>query len=180
MLAQDPKISTSVLEGCLGWQHGSKMAATYVHQSGKDVEQAIRSASGLGGELAAPSPSLPKPKKRPRCHSLSASDATYCATRGVPVVVATGIADANRIDELERRVKELRSLISTFASTGKPYVVKVVRGSRRTRYLGYSNTEEGWERRKHGTAPIPVTDEEAERMAREGMAQPPRAKPARA
>ena len=111
-MARNPRISTSVLEGFFGWQHGSPMAATYVHLSGKDVEQSIRAAYGLAEE-AKPAPTMPKPKVCLRCKTASPSEAIYCSLCAAPLDPAAVVEQGSRIAELERQVQLMRNASNT-------------------------------------------------------------------
>ncbi len=59
-----------------GWIQGSKAPQTYVHLSGRDVDDSILAHYGLVKKEELESPL--KPKKCPRCNTLSSHDAKYC------------------------------------------------------------------------------------------------------
>lgn len=58
-----------------GWTHGSDMAGTYVHLSGKDLDGAILSMNGLEKKEEA---KIVTPKVCPRCDTINALDSIYC------------------------------------------------------------------------------------------------------
>ncbi len=68
----------------LGWTAGSSMAATYVHLSGKDVDDAILRAAGV---------EIPEERKRPelatvrcvRCKELQSAKNAFCFKCGLPM-----------------------------------------------------------------------------------------------
>lgn len=114
-LAQNPKISTSILEKAMGWTPGSPMAKTYVHLSGKEVEDALARASGREvGERAAPRPRLPIVCAR--CSTTNEPDGRFCTSCGGPLSIEA-VEQAERRRPAERllakvlRDPEIRSLL---------------------------------------------------------------------
>ena len=84
VVAQDPRISTSVLEKFFGWEPGSPMAKTYVHLSGKEVEEAIARAHGIEiGKVDAPKTALPRVCAR--CSTPNDSGGKFCIQCGGPL-----------------------------------------------------------------------------------------------
>ncbi len=76
------KVPEAPLESYMGWVPGSKMARTYVHLSGRDVDQVILEAHGLkereGPEEATAS-------ECPRCRAMNASDSHFCRRCALPL-----------------------------------------------------------------------------------------------
>ncbi len=107
-ISQDPAISGAILEKFMGWQHGSPMAATYLHVSGREVEEAM--ARGLGVEKAAetskPSTSLPIACRR--CSWANDARSKYCAQCAGPLTLEA----ANGAEEGETERREMYKLLS--------------------------------------------------------------------
>lgn len=83
-VAQNPQVSTSVLEKFFGWQPGSPMAKTYVHLSGKEVEDALARAHGIDlGRSEAPQSKLPRVCAR--CSTSNDPDGKFCVQCGGPL-----------------------------------------------------------------------------------------------
>jgi len=64
-----------------GWIQGSKMAATYVHLSGKNLDDTIYKINGMEAE-AKPQQAVTQPRICARCQTVNAPDGKYCATCG--------------------------------------------------------------------------------------------------
>ena len=88
----------------LGWIQGSKMAATYVHMNGKNLESSILSLNGIKVEEKKENDEL-KPRVCPRCELVNPHDTVNCRRCG-------GLIDlkvAMELDEKHRQEQELRS-----------------------------------------------------------------------
>ena len=66
-----------------GWEKDSRMAAVYVHLSGRDTEKISMKAAGLKVEEKKEEKKVLIPKKCPRCQTLNRPDALYCSTCGL-------------------------------------------------------------------------------------------------
>lgn len=76
------KVPESPLEAQMGWIHGSRQTATYVHLSGKQQDEAILKAMGI--EITEKE-NIPMPRKCPRCDTANASNAAYCRKCWLPL-----------------------------------------------------------------------------------------------
>lgn len=65
----------------LGWTAGSDMPATYVHLSGKDIDNAIKIMYGIE-DIESPVDTM-KPGKCPRCQEMNPPKARYCFRCGL-------------------------------------------------------------------------------------------------
>ena len=87
-----------------GWVQGSKMAATYVHMSAKNVNDAILSLNGIKPvELHVET--MPKPKICPRCDTVNTAEDKCCVECG-------GVIDiryAAELQGIQQQEEELRS-----------------------------------------------------------------------
>lgn len=69
----------------LGWAQASKMAAVYVHLSGRDVDNAIMKMNGLEPENDSEAKAVLKPRECSRCGQSNASTFDYCGRCGMPL-----------------------------------------------------------------------------------------------
>jgi integrase/recombinase XerD len=81
-----------------GWIQGSKMAATYVHMSGRDVDNAILQMNGMAIQEKQEE-SVLVPKKCVRCHKLNAFDSKHCDQCG-------GVLDVQYAMEVEEKMEK--------------------------------------------------------------------------
>jgi integrase/recombinase XerD len=104
-IAQDPQVSTSVLEKFFGWQPGSPMAKTYVHLSGKDVEDALARAHGI--EIGrSPATRQKRAAVCARCSAQNEPEARFCLQCGGPLSLE-GAEDAEAWKSEERELARL-------------------------------------------------------------------------
>lgn len=102
----------------LGWTAGSTMAATYVHLSGRDVDEAILKANGIEIPEKEKANNRLKTVKCPRCKEIQDCKAMFCFKCGLPLTAdATNteltaenelmklIENNGLFDELVRRIK---------------------------------------------------------------------------
>ncbi len=73
------------MKGYLGWTPNSKMAAIYVHLSGKDLDNAVLKMYGMQKEEELIDPM--KPDHCPRCKELNPKNAKFCFKCGMPLDV---------------------------------------------------------------------------------------------
>ncbi|MBT6995419.1 tyrosine-type recombinase/integrase [Candidatus Woesearchaeota archaeon] len=76
------KMSEASMKQYFGWTQSSKMAATYIHMSGKDTDRAILEASGIEIEKDK-SESIMKPKKCGKCKTINEVTNKYCKICGL-------------------------------------------------------------------------------------------------
>ena len=79
------RLSDQQLKMLFGWVGGSKMAETYVHLSGRDVDSAVLQANGYK-PVEVQAPKL-KVLLCPRCHFANGPDAQYCTRCGSPLSI---------------------------------------------------------------------------------------------
>ena len=85
-----------------GWIQGSDMPSTYVHMSGKEVDNAILQMNGVRTEETQNNPKL-SPRICPRCDTINTVDADHCSKCG-------GILDVKLMMELEDTEKERKGM----------------------------------------------------------------------
>jgi site-specific recombinase XerD len=91
-----------------GWTQSSKMAATYVHLSARDTDQAILSkVYGITKAKEAKEEIKLKPITCPRCKTVNEATNNYCKVCGMPLNLKAAM-------ELEERNKEKRELLDKF------------------------------------------------------------------
>jgi integrase/recombinase XerD len=104
MVAQNPAISGAILEKFFGWQHGSPMAATYLHVSGREVEDAM--ARGLGVQAIETSkPSSAIPRTCGRCENVNDATSAFCGRCAAPLDLAA-------VEQLKRDDVDARALLA--------------------------------------------------------------------
>jgi len=106
-VAKNPAVATPVMESFFGWQHGSPMAATYVHLSGKDVEQAMARAVGAE-QVSAPTRSPNLARTCGRCEWTNDGASQFCGRCAAPL----DLAAARDIELVEADQRQLAKLLS--------------------------------------------------------------------
>ncbi|HLC79505.1 MAG TPA: tyrosine-type recombinase/integrase [archaeon] len=90
LTALAPKVTEQVLKSFAGWSPDSRMAAIYVHMSGKNLDLALAKAHGVQIEEEAQENKL-APKSCPRCKTKNTSTAKYCATCSMALDLETAL-----------------------------------------------------------------------------------------
>jgi integrase len=89
-----------------GWIQGSRMPATYIHISGKDLDEDILRINGMKpGEK----PIAYKPQARacPRCQEINAPNALYCCK--CAEIVDPSLALRNKLEEVQKNAETIKS-----------------------------------------------------------------------
>jgi integrase/recombinase XerD len=76
------KMSEASMKQYFGWTQSSRMAATYIHMSGKDTDLAILEASGIEIEKVKPK-SILKPRTCGKCKTVNEVTNKYCKICGL-------------------------------------------------------------------------------------------------
>lgn len=97
------KFTESQLNHYFGWAQGSPMPSTYVHLSGRDLEDKIFEINGLKDKKKEEKEE-PTVKKCPRCSELNQSIVKFCRRCGSPF-------EQNTVMEIEEKWKKLNSVI---------------------------------------------------------------------
>jgi site-specific recombinase XerD len=90
----------------LGWVRGSDMPATYVHLSGRDVDEAILKLRGLQSKEEKIESTL-APKKCPRCTLTNKATGKFCSRCGAILDVRTAVAMQDEIESLDGKFSTL-------------------------------------------------------------------------
>lgn len=79
------KLTEAQLKEFFGWVQSSRQAATYVHLSGRDVDDALLRIYGLKKSEEADNAKQLKPKTCARCKSQNSYSSEFCNRCGMPV-----------------------------------------------------------------------------------------------
>ncbi|ADI73072.1 integrase family protein [Methanohalobium evestigatum Z-7303] len=93
-------LTPSQLESYMGWEHGSRMPAIYVHLSGQDLDHAIDKIHGKEDEEDEKDDSEFTNRYCPRCGKMNETTAKFCNVCGA----ALDITNAIEIDEKRNEV----------------------------------------------------------------------------
>ncbi|MCL4363133.1 tyrosine-type recombinase/integrase [Candidatus Marsarchaeota archaeon] len=99
------KLTEQQLKVYFGWTGDSKMAATYVHLSGRDIDNAIIQAYGGKPDVAAEEVKL-KVKICARCQFDNPVDAKYCNRCGSPLDISTAVLEERTSIEIRNSLME--------------------------------------------------------------------------
>ncbi len=94
------KLTEQQLKIFFGWTGDSKMAATYVHLSGRDIDNAVLQANGQTPKNEEAKPKL-NVKVCPRCRNLNSITSTYCSTCGTGLDISTVMKEEDRKNALK-------------------------------------------------------------------------------
>jgi site-specific recombinase XerD/ribosomal protein L40E len=97
------KLTEQQLKVFFGWTGASSMAATYVHLSGRDIDNAVLAANGVKVQESARETRL-KVRECQKCKQSNAIDALYCVRCGTPLDIKTEM-------EAEKNIKSLKELM---------------------------------------------------------------------
>ncbi|MEW5760187.1 MAG: site-specific integrase [Candidatus Thermoplasmatota archaeon] len=90
----------------LGWVPGSDMAATYVHLSGRDVDDAVLKMRGLKPEEEKVESTL-APKKCPRCTLINKATGKFCTRCGSVLDLDTAMKMQDEIKDMDEKFSRL-------------------------------------------------------------------------
>jgi hypothetical protein len=112
------KLTEAQMNAIFGWKQGSDMPSTYVHLSGRDVDQAILGIYGLKKEEETGKPTKLTPKECPRCHQKNPATNRFCFNCGMAL-------DMQAVMELEEKRGKADELMTMLL--GDPEVRRVLR-----------------------------------------------------
>lgn len=90
----------------LGWVRGSDMPATYVHLSGRDVDEAILKLRGLQPKEEKIESTL-APKKCPRCGLINKATGKFCMRCGSVLDLQTAVTVQDEIKDIDEKFSKL-------------------------------------------------------------------------
>lgn len=101
------RLTESQLKEMFGWAQSSRMAAIYVHMSGRDTDKALLNAYGITAKEQKEESKF-TPKKCLRCSKENPATARICETCGAPLNLKTAI-------ELDQKENKMTNLIIKMA-----------------------------------------------------------------
>lgn len=93
-----------------GWTQGSEMPSTYVHMSGREIDDKILELNGL--KVFTEKKVALQPRICPRCDTLNTEDATYCLKCGGVLDLKIAIELQEEQNEYEKARKEKDDLMT--------------------------------------------------------------------
>ena len=90
----------------LGWVRGSDMPATYVHLSGRDVDDAILKLRGIQPK-SVPIESTLASKKCPRCSMINKATGKFCMRCGSVLDLETAVTLQDEIKDVDEKLSKL-------------------------------------------------------------------------
>jgi integrase len=89
------KLTEAQMKEYFGWTQSSKMASTYVHLSGRDVDKALLAIYHINPEQASETQASLKMKSCSRCKEENAPSSRFCSRCGNPLDIALLISANN-------------------------------------------------------------------------------------
>jgi integrase len=89
-----------------GWIQGSRMTATYVHMSGRDVDDALLKMTGVKEGLKEEKKKTMIPLRCPRCNQINSETARFCEKCWLPLDIKTAIDFERELESRGNLVKE--------------------------------------------------------------------------
>ncbi|MGC9444246.1 MAG: tyrosine-type recombinase/integrase, partial [Candidatus Methanospirareceae archaeon] len=107
------RMTESQLEEYLGWEQGSTMARTYVHLSGRDLDECLLQLHGLESEQQKEEPTV---KRCPFCNALNEADCTVChnCKRALSIDVEDTISLEEQLRELQDKYEQQKEDFEKF------------------------------------------------------------------
>ena len=99
------KLTEQQLKMFFGWTGGSDMAATYVHLSGRDIDNAVLRADGAKRAQEEVKPKLTV-KICERCRLTNTTDSTYCRGCAAPLDIKTAMEAQEQAKSVKEAVQE--------------------------------------------------------------------------
>jgi hypothetical protein len=100
------KLTEQQLKAFFGWTGGSQMAATYVHLSGRDIDNAVLQANGAKVDNSITEPKL-KVKVCPRCQFSNPMESKYCNRCGAPLDETLIVEVQNKETNIKQAIAEV-------------------------------------------------------------------------
>lgn len=92
-----------------GWVPDTKMASTYVHLAGRDLDEAILKHYGLAQNKK--EENKIQPKTCPRCGVINAFESKFCSRCGLILDVKTAYQQETRKQKLKEKIKEALEIL---------------------------------------------------------------------
>ena len=125
------RLTEQQLKVYFGWTGGSNMASTYVHLSGRDIDNAILMANGLKPIEENDKPVLTE-RTCSRCQSSNAISAVYCSRCGAALEMSTVMHE----DERRAALNESAVDSATYEGRTRTYIDKLAKKRARNKKNG--------------------------------------------
>jgi site-specific recombinase XerD len=99
------RMTEQQLKAFFGWTADSGMASTYVHLSGRDIDNAVLMANGRQAREVLPESKL-KAVACPRCREENTVESSFCRRCGSPMDIGTALAMENRMEDAKEMVEK--------------------------------------------------------------------------
>lgn len=99
------RLTEQQLKVFFGWTGDSRMAATYVHLSGRDIDNAVLQANGAEIKSAKEAPKLAV-KTCPKCRMGNTASAMYCTRCGSAMEISTAMKQDEKEGEAKKEMTE--------------------------------------------------------------------------
>ncbi len=99
------KLTEQQLKAFFGWTGDSRMASTYVHLSGRDIDNAVLQANGVRVPERTKEPEL-RAKVCRRCQFSNTIESVYCNRCGAPLDIGTAMKMQETEEELKKAASE--------------------------------------------------------------------------
>jgi site-specific recombinase XerD len=141
------KLTEAQMNQLFGWKQGSDMPSTYVHLSGRDVDNAILGIYGLR-EAEETKPSELTPVECPRCKLANPATGKFCTNCGMALSIEAATASGQLQElELEKKVRELERAQAILASA----IISVSKGSKGELVVGIEKLAELAKKHRRGS-----------------------------
>lgn len=104
------KLTEPQLRTFFGWSNDSKMVATYVHMSGRDLDNAVLEAHGLRKPDSEKGDRL-KPRKCPRCFKLNGADVDVCSQCGMSLDLTAAVQRQHELEDMRKEMENIKATI---------------------------------------------------------------------
>ena len=112
------RITEQQLKAVFGWTGSSKMAATYVHLSGRDIDNAIFKANGIEGKEDLQKPKLTI-KNCHKCNETNEATAKYCLRCGSPLD-KDPLLHTVEVDKINEELKDIKAALGLLMANLDP------------------------------------------------------------
>jgi len=101
------KLKEPQMRQYFGWSKNSRMPDTYVHLSGRDIDDAIREINGLKKSEPGESEKTLAPRICSRCEKINESTASYCLKCGLPLTTEELLRNDSGKDKIFSMIEQI-------------------------------------------------------------------------
>lgn len=110
------KLTEQQLKVFFGWSGDSRMASTYVHLSGSDIDDAVMKANGMVERKV--EETKPQVKKCQRCQKINELTSKYCVVCGLPLDNAQ-TTEFVSVETMRQDINDLKNILDGLLSDKK-------------------------------------------------------------